>query len=105
MQVHVSTGRNIEGSEGLSAHITGVVQDALGRFVTRVKRVDVHLSDQNGEKSGLEDKRCAMEARIEGQRATTVTHQAATVNEAVIGAVDKLERRLASALEKLRDNR
>jgi ribosome-associated translation inhibitor RaiA len=71
----------------------------------RITRVEVHLSDQNGDKSGQDDKRCMLEARLEGRQPTVVTHHAASLDEAVDGAADKLKRFLESTLERLEDAR
>jgi ribosome-associated translation inhibitor RaiA len=76
----------------------------LGRFSDRITRVEVHLSDQNSDKSGQDDKRCRMEARLEGRNPTAVTHQAASLGDAVDGAADKLKRALASTWERLKDD-
>jgi hypothetical protein len=101
MQVLLNTDHNIEGREGLAAHIEGVVVSALSHFSQHVTRVEVHLSDENGDKAGTRDKRCMMEARIEGHQPSAVTHHAATVDEAVHGAAGKLERSLESTLGRL----
>lgn len=103
MLIQTNTDRNIEGSEGLSAHVESVVEETLGRFSDRISRVEVHLSDENSSRGGGDDKRCMMEARLEGQRPTAVTHDAATVEEAVNGAADKLARSIESTLGRLRD--
>jgi ribosome-associated translation inhibitor RaiA len=77
----------------------------LSRFRERLTRVELHLSDENAHKGGQDDKRCMMEARIKGQQPIVVTNQAASMNEAVSGALDKLKRSVESALERLRDHR
>ena len=61
--------------------------------------------DQNSDKSGQDDKRCMMEARLEGRQPTAVTHQAASLADAVDGAADKLKRSLESTLARLKDVR
>ena len=103
MQIQINTDHNIEGNERLAAHVKGVVQDALARFQDRITRVEVHLSDQNGDKTGPSDKRCMIEARMEGRKPTAVTHDAATVDQAVEGAAEKLHRSIEHTLERLRD--
>jgi len=105
MQIQINTDHNIEGREALAAHVQGVVESVLGRFGEQITRVEVHLSDQNGDKSGQDDKRCMMEARLEGRQPTAVTHSAGTVDEAVDGAADKLKRSLESTLGRLADQR
>lgn len=101
MLIQINTDSNIEGTKALAAHIKGVVEGTLSRFSDRITRVEVHLSDQNGDKSGQDDKRCMMEARLEGRQPAAVTHQAATVDDAVDGAADKLKRFLESTLGRL----
>lgn len=105
MQIQVNTDNNIEGREELAAQVKGVVESTLSRFSDRITRIEVHLSDQNGDKSGQNDKRCMMEARLEGRQPTAVTHEAARLEDAVDGAADKLKRSLESTLERLTDVR
>jgi hypothetical protein len=46
-----------------------------------------------------------MEARLEGRQPIAVTHQAATLDQAVDGASDKLNRLIESTLGRLRDQK
>lgn len=101
MQIQVNTDSSIEGREKLTAHVRSVVESALTRFSDRITRVEVHLSDQNGDKSGQDDKRCTMEARLKGRQPTAVTHDAATLDQAVDGAADRIQRSIESALGRL----
>ncbi len=103
MQIQINTDNNIEGQEELATQVEAVVQDSLRRFSDQITRVEVHLSDENSHKNGQDDKRCVMEARLEGRQPTAVTHQAATLHEAVDGAADKLAASLESTLGRLRD--
>jgi ribosome-associated translation inhibitor RaiA len=104
VHIQVNTDKNIEGSEELARKVRATVEDALSRYSDRITRVEVHLSDENSHKSGQDDKRCMIEARVEGRSPTAVTHQAATLDQAVDGAADKLQRALDSALGRLRDH-
>jgi len=101
MQIQINTDSNIEGHENLATHVRGVVEGALDRFRERITRVEVHLSKEHGHKGGQDAKRCMMEARLEGRQPTAVTHHAATLNEAVKGATDKLERSIESTVGRL----
>ena len=104
MQIQFNTDHNIAGDVAMAARVSGVVESALSRFSARITRVEVHLSDENGNKGGSNDKRCMVEARIEAHQPVAVTHQAATVDEAVDGAADKLARLIESTLGRLRDH-
>ena len=102
MQVQVHTDSNYEGGESLAEHVTTVVEKTLGRFSDRITRVEVHLTDESSrEKSGGDDKRCAMEARVGGLKPIAVTHDSATVIQAISGAADKLETAIERTLGKL----
>jgi len=105
MQIQIHTDHNIEGREALSAHVKGVVESALGRFSARVTRVEVHLSDQNSGKGGEDDKRCMIEARLAGRPPIAVSHQAATLDQALDGAVHRVKSALDSSVERLQDHR
>ena len=106
MQIITNTDVNIEGNEALSRQVSSVVEAALSRFSDHITRVEVHLSDENSDKKGgSNNMRCAMEARLEGRKPVTVTHQAATVEQAVDGAADKLTGMIESTLGRLRDGK
>lgn len=99
MHIQIDTDHNVHWRETLANHVSQVVGRALDRYGELVTRVDVHLSDQNCETSGHYDKRCMMEARLSGRRPTAVTHQAATLDQAVDGAAAKLRRCLESTID------
>ena len=106
MQIQMNTDGNIEGHEALATQVSSVVESALNRFSDHITRVEVHLSDENSDKKGgNDDMRCVMEARLEGRQPIAVTHQAATVDQAVDGAADKLTRLIESTLGRLHDHR
>ena len=105
MQIQVNTDHTIEGHEALAAQIRGRVENALSRMSDHITRVEVHLTDERGPKSGKNDKRCMMEARLEGRQPIAVTDEAATVNLAVDGAADKLARLIEHTLGRLHDER
>lgn len=104
MHVEISTDSNIRGGD-VGPHVNRVVESVLGHFGPQITRVEVHLSDENAARGGSKDKRCMMEVRLEGRQPTAVTHSAATVEEAIKGAADKMKRVLDSTLGRLRDQR
>lgn len=98
MQIQINTDHHIEGHEALVAWATGEVKSALTRHSEHITRVEVHLSDENGHKTGQSDKRCVMEARLEGRQPMAVTQHAESLHQAVTGAADKLARAIESTL-------
>jgi len=105
MQIQVNTDHTIEGHEALATQVRGVVENALSRMSDHITRVEVHLTDESGSKSGKNDKRCMMEARLEGRQPIAVTDEAATLDLAVDGAADKLARLIEHTLGRLHDQR
>ncbi len=101
MQVLVYTDHNIEGGEAFSHRIETEVRAALHRYADQLTRVEVHFSDENGAKSGGEDKRCLMEAHPAGRQPVTVSHDAATLQRAFDGAGKKMVHLLESMLGRL----
>ncbi len=106
MQVQINTDHNIDGHEEHAAQVRSVVENALERFSDHITRVEVQLSDENSnKKGGNKDMRCVMEARLEGRQPVAVTQHAASIDQAVDGAADKLHRMIESTLGRLRDHR
>ena len=106
MQVQVTTGHHVDGSQRLIRHVEAEVTTALERFGDRITRVEAHFTDENGHgKSTGSDKRCALEARLAGLPPLAVSHQAGTIEQALIGAIEKLERSLDHTLGRLKDAR
>lgn len=98
----INTDSNIEGHDELVQQVEAVVRGALDRFSEQITRVEVHLSDENSDKKfGTDDKRCLLEARLAGLQLIAVSHQAATLEQAVDGAAEKLKRSLDSTLGRL----
>ena len=99
-----STGHNIEAHEGLSAWVIGSVESALSRISAGITRVEIHLSDENSDKKvGHGTMRCVLEARLEGHQPVAVTHQAATLDDAVDGAADQLVKLIENTLGRLHE--
>lgn len=103
MHIEVSTDNNITGREGLTKRVASIVENALAHHQAHITRVEVHLSDENAAKPGVDDKRCVIEARLEGHRPLAASHNAGNIEDAVGEAADKLARQLTSTLGRLRD--
>jgi hypothetical protein len=101
MKVQVNTDQTVEGSSELAREASAIVDAGLTRFSERITRVEIHLSDVNGVRFGVDDKRCLLEARLAGLRPLAVSHQAGTLEAAVSGATQKLTRTLESTLGRL----
>lgn len=105
MQVQFNTDESVVGREALARHAEHVVRRVLDRFSNEVTRVEIHLSDSNGQKAGENDKRCLMEARMAGRQPIAVADEASTLHQAIDGATRKMKRSLDSTLGKLGDHK
>jgi ribosome-associated translation inhibitor RaiA len=100
--IQINTDSNIGGDAELVQQITAVVSNSLGRYSEQVTRVEIHLSDENSEKKfGTDDKRCLLEARLAGLQPISANDRAATLEQAVDGAIEKLKRSLDSTIGRL----
>lgn len=100
MQVHVNSN-HIEGSARLHEWVSASVADRLDRYDEFLSRVEVHVSDENGGKSGADDKRCQIEARPKGHQPLSVTHKAESLEQAIDGAAEKMRHALEHLVGKL----
>lgn len=103
MKIIVNTDRNISGHEAMREKIRGQVESALSRIGESITRVEVHLSDENGKKKGLNDIRCMLEARLENHPPLAVTNQSDSLEQSVDGASEKMLRLVESTLGRMRD--
>jgi ribosomal subunit interface protein len=103
MQININTDKTIERHQGLDDHVNNVVAAAVQRFREHITRVEVHLSDENSQKSSDGGNRCLLEARITGYQPIAVSEHAASLHQAITGAADKLKRAIDSALGRLHD--
>lgn len=98
MKIQVNTDTHVDGHERVAAHVSATIKQALSHVSDHVTRVEAHLSDENGDKSGPQDQRCMLEARLEGRQPVAVTEHAATQEQAVSGAAHKLAKLLESMI-------
>ena len=103
MQIVINTDKTIDRHQGLDDHVNNVVNAAVQRFADHITRVEVHLSDDNSQKSADGGNRCLLEARVTGYQPIAVSAHAVTLHQAIAGASDKLKRAIDSALGRLQD--
>lgn len=104
MQIQFNTDKNIEGEERLEEFMTEKIKKSFDRFSEWVTRIEVHLSDQNGHKSGADDMQCMLEARIKGQQPIAVSSKSDIKEKAINDAISKMKAALDTKVGKLRNN-
>ena len=103
MQIQINSDKNIPMHAKLSGQIEAELHRILGRFEEQLTRIEVHLSDENGDKPGAQDKRCVLEARPRHYTNVTVANEAGDVSTAVSGAANKMQRLLETTFGRLHD--
>ena len=104
MTIQFNTDKNIDGNEKYTTYFTDLLKDELKRFSEHITRLEVHVSDENGQKAGQKDKRCMIEARMEGRQPMAVINHADTDEKAISGAIEKLKMSLDTVIGRLRNN-
>jgi ribosome-associated translation inhibitor RaiA len=103
MEVNVNTDNTIQRHSGLDERVGTLVEEAIGRFGDHVRRVDVHLSNENKEKHEDGSNYCMMEALVSGYAPVVVHAHAENLQLSITSAVGKLKRALDSAIGRLND--
>ncbi|MDQ6755910.1 MAG: HPF/RaiA family ribosome-associated protein [Bacteroidota bacterium] len=98
MTIQFNTDKNIHGTEKVTEPLIEIIQQELSRYSDKITRIEVHLSDEDGNKDGFKDKRCLLEARLKGRKPIAVTNMANTHLLAVEGAIDKLKSSMGKLL-------
>jgi hypothetical protein len=101
MQVQVNTSNGIENKETLERWADSFLNESLARFRQEITRVEVQLTDENSGRKGAADKRCMLEARLNGHEPLAVNHHGETQDEAFRGATQRLVRLIEHTLGKL----
>jgi ribosome-associated translation inhibitor RaiA len=103
MFIQFHSDNHISATDEMTAPLSDNIHKALERYSHQLTSIQVHLSDENAKKSGTKDKRCLMEARLDGMDPIAVTSYAATVEQAVKAAIDKMKISLETRRDRLRN--
>ncbi|MET7030645.1 HPF/RaiA family ribosome-associated protein [Sediminicola luteus] len=104
MTIQINTDNTISGEKRNEEYFSSLIAEALQRFDSHITRIEVHLKDENGKKDGFNDISCLIEARIEGKQPIAVSNQADSVDQAVIGAIDKIKSAVGTIVGKMQQH-
>ena len=104
MQIQVNSNRSLNTGESFERWASGELHQSLGRFKGDITRIEVHMSDENSDKTSPDQNRCVMEARLVHHEPLAVNHNAPNQDLAFRGASEKLKRVLDHTLGKMRDH-
>lgn len=100
MKIQINTDKSINGNESHQIHFSSLIAEGLKRQESHITRIEAHISDENGNKTGVNDIRCLLEARLEGKQPIAVSSQADNYEKAVSGAIDKMKIALETIIGK-----
>ena len=103
MKIIINTDNNISLTDEMRKPLEATIASALDRFAEYFTRIEVKISDENGDKSGNCDKICLLEVRLKGMQPTVVTGQGDTIDNALSRAIDKIKVSLDEAIERSRN--
>jgi len=104
MTIQLNADKNLTIHQEYEEKIKGQLNEGLSRYSDLITRLEVHLSDENGSKDGLADKRCLLEARITGKDPIAVANLGNTYDLALNGALTKLKSTLEKVAGKLKSH-
>lgn len=102
MTIQINTDKNLTVHEEYANQLETLLTEKLSRFDEHLTRLEIHLSDENGNKEGIEDKKCLLEARLKGRQPIAISASGNTYDKAVNIAIDKLKASLDTIIGKLR---
>ncbi len=97
--------KHVDVEDRAQDRVEEALESSLSRFGDRVLTVEVHVADEASGSSDGGDQRCTLDAQVAGHKNLSVTSHAGSVEEACMGAVDKLVHLLTSRLGKESDRR
>jgi hypothetical protein len=105
MDILINTDHSIEGNERTNSYFSEVITKDLRRFENDITRIEVHLTDENASKTGKNDKKCTMEARVKNHQPIVVSCNDDTIEKVMSLATNKLKSALDSVLGDLKSHR
>ena len=103
MNIQLNTDKNISGNENLEKFVSQKLKGSLKHMVNHITRIEVHLSDQNADKSGPDDIQCKIEARLQNRQPVMVSSQSESKEVAISEATEKLKSMLSSIIGKMQN--
>ncbi len=104
MIIQINTDKTINGGINKQEYFTSQVEEELKRYQSHITRIEVHLKDENGNKDGLNDKLCTLEARIKGKQPIAVTSKSNTVEAALVGGIYKIKVALKTIIGRIENH-
>lgn len=105
MTIQINAGDHVENNERATEYFTELVMKDLDHYAEYLTRVEVHFADINGAKSGPQDKKCTIEARMRGRDPLAVTAQDEKIEKAFNSALGKVKASMRTIVGKMQEKR
>ncbi|MBP1665702.1 MAG: HPF/RaiA family ribosome-associated protein [Bacteroidetes bacterium] len=102
MKIQINSDKNIQITEKFEKYFSEKINHALKRFDDNITRIEIHLSDQNAQKTSSDDVQCKIEARIRDLKPVIVTGKSNTKEKALDEAIKKMKASLDKVTGKLK---
>lgn len=103
MKIQLNTDKNIQGTEKLEAVVSEKINHGFKQFAENITRVEIHLSDENANKTGADDIQCKIETRIEGVQPVMVVSKNSSKEIALDNAINKMKASLDTIFGKMKN--
>lgn len=104
MIIQLNADNNLDIHAEFGDTLKEMLTNGLSHYSEHITRLEVHLSDKNSGKHAPNDKRCMLEARLEGKQPIAVTAEANTYEQAAKAATDKLKALLQTIIGRQRNH-
>ncbi len=104
MTIQLNSDKNLDIHEDFEDTLKQMITTGLAHVSDHITRIEVHLSDQNGAKAGIDDKRCVLEARQEGKQPIAVSADGNTHEQSLKAAIQKLKVSLETIIGRQRNH-
>lgn len=104
MEIQINSDNNLRVSKEYNIQLKQLLSTKLRRFDKYLSRIELYLSDVNGSKDGVNDRKCVIEARIKGKDPLVVTSIDENHDKAIALSLEKLKSSLDSVLGKLKEH-
>lgn len=102
MEIIINSDNHVETDQATKDYYRDELQNSLHRFADHVTRFEVYFSDEASNKDAEGDQKCVIEGRLRGRNPERVVNNSSTQKAAFDGAVDKIKKVLAKAVEQQR---
>ena len=104
MNIQLNADKILNVHEAFENQLKGRLSKDFKRFDEHITTLEIHITDENGLKTGSNDIKCMLEAHLKGLQSIVVSDTANTLEQSVHGAIDKLKNSLDSIIGRARDH-